>query len=161
MCTRWKWRRKNTTGRRLEEQRPPRRPIPYGDTLIAAVCGCMRVCDTVGGVCMSYHTVYLWWLPVVSHTQTEEQGKKRSGTFCSSLPPVTFLPHHWRLSDERTCHMVGGHFHDIWSPRDSVMTHLYTSIKRQTKHSFFPGNAAAVCSVCLRIALNGKGPWIQ
>lgn len=145
MCTRWKWRRKNMTGRRLEEQRPPRRPIPYGDTLIAAVCGCMRVCDTVGGVCMSYRTVYLWWLPVVSHTQTEEQGKKRSGTFCSSLPPVTFLPHHWRLSDERTCHMVGGHFHDHMEStrqRNDTFVHVYQKADKAFVLSW-------KCSCCL------------
>lgn len=40
-------------------QRPPGRSIPYGDTMIAAVYGCMRMCGTVGGVGMSYRTVYL------------------------------------------------------------------------------------------------------
>lgn len=33
-------------------------------------------------------------------THTDGEAENRSGTFSCSLPPVTFLPHQWRLSDK-------------------------------------------------------------
>lgn len=40
--------------------------------MITAICVYVSVCVTAGGVCMNYHTVYLWRLPADSHRDGEQ-----------------------------------------------------------------------------------------